>query len=139
VFKSRVKRILATTVAATALAGGLGLASAGQAAAGVAGLECSGDDVRKACIENGSLMSGAAYTNFTSGSCTTDVVLWDETTGANWHQWYKCGVGNTVYGSEIVSTETDHSYHVELRVYWDGGSGYESTSSPSRSYSSNAG
>ncbi|MFE4517212.1 hypothetical protein ACFRMQ_23805 [Kitasatospora sp. NPDC056783] len=138
-FIKRIKRAAVTTMAATVLAGGLGLVTAGSAAAGVDGPECRSDGVKAACIEMGSPVSASARTNFASASCTVMIILWDETTGQGWPWSLRCGVGPKPYGGYMTTTQEGHTYHTEVRIFWDGGSGYDSISSASRTARGNAG
>ncbi|MFD9909889.1 hypothetical protein [Streptomyces sp. NPDC059063] len=126
--RNTIKRALATTATAVTLAGGLGLATAGTASADDPGCYSSGG--KTACIgESGGYTVASAYTDFASNACTVDVVLWNERTGENWHQWSRCGSGHTYYAGPSVPRDGG-VYRPELRVYWDGGSGYESQTGP---------
>ncbi|MBD0673449.1 hypothetical protein [Streptomyces sp. CBMA156] len=134
-FDNRMKRAVVTTVAATALAGGLGFVTAGSAAAGVGGPECRSDGTKSACIEmTDSVISAGAHTNFASAACQAPVFLWDDTTGENFQVGHRCATGRHYYDGYIVFPKEGHTYRTELRVYWDGGSGYNSISSPSRTW-----
>ncbi|MCQ4040530.1 hypothetical protein ACFOSC_21455 [Streptantibioticus rubrisoli] len=127
----RFKRRAAVALAAAAIAGGVGLAGAGTASASTGG-GCGGSAWRQACISVGSHgVNSDAYTNFASNACAVDVMLWDYTTNTRWDNWRPCGTGWTHYQGTLLGNPTPgHDYKSELRVYWQGGSGYDYNVSP---------
>ncbi|MEV7777137.1 hypothetical protein [Kitasatospora sp. NPDC088351] len=124
-------RKAAMVLAGTALFGGIALAGAGTAAASSGG-GCGGPAWEQACISaGGGQVTATAVTNLGSNSCTEQIILWDYTTQSQaLSTSFPCRSGQYSYSYTLSNPTPGHDYKAEVRLYWQGGSGYDYQLSP---------
>ncbi|WP_405498881.1 tetratricopeptide repeat protein [Nocardia sp. NBC_00511] len=115
----RTAAILCGLIATTAA-----MVAAGEPAQAASGGGCQGPGYANVCIgmDTGNI-AYAGHTNYTTGTCTIHLMLWDYSAQAGgvpvFTKDFRCGSGQIDYRPAVLSNPTTgHDYKAEMRVDW---------------------